>query len=293
MVSIEGVDYSYARPSAAAIKVADKKFAVRYITPAGPANKGISQTEYDDLHKEGIAIPVVYETGSSAMKNGHAQGVKDAQAAQHELLNIVGLDDHLPVYFACDFDAAPADQTAINAYLDGAASVLGRNRVGIYGSYYVCKRVQAASKADWLWQTYAWSGGNVLPGIHLYQYKNGVKLGSGTVDLCRALESEYGQHGVNQPAPKPAPAIHITPAAPAVHAVNEQNLADEANVDFKQSNFSGTYFFKGTGHSDVFVYDPATGKKRHVTAAEWAIVKGYGHANIYVIPQTEADQIPT
>lgn len=31
--------------------------------------------------------------------------------------------------------AQPAQQAAINAYLDGAASVLGRARVGLYGGY--------------------------------------------------------------------------------------------------------------------------------------------------------------
>lgn len=305
MVSIEGVDYSYARPTAAAVKAADKKFVVRYITPAGHNAKGISQTEFDALHKEGIAVVAVYEQGAGGMKNGHAAGVRDGEDAQKQLRAIIGLDDKLPVYFACDFDAAPSDQAAINAYLDGAATVLGRDRVGVYGSYYVCKRVKAAGKAHWLWQTYAWSGGNVLEGIHLYQYKNGVPLAGGTVDLCRALQAEYGQHGVQPPAPvKPAPSIPVAPPKPVPApepvtppvvvpepTVNEQNLADEANADFKSDGFKGTYYFKGTGSGDVFVLDTVTGKKRHVSPAEWAVIKGYGHNLVYVIPQAEADQI--
>ena len=36
----------------------------------------------------------------------------------------------IPVYYACDWDCTAADQAAVNAYLDGAASVTGRARTG-------------------------------------------------------------------------------------------------------------------------------------------------------------------
>lgn len=302
-MAIEGVDYSYARPSASAIKAADKHFAVRYITTPGAQNKGISQTEFDALRNAGIDVAVVYEGGAGDMKKGRAQGVADAKAAAANLKNISGLNDNLPVYFACDFDATPGEQAAINAYLDGAASVIGLDRVGMYAGYYPLKRAKAAGKVTWLWQTYAWSGGNQLEGMHLYQYKNGVKLGTGTVDLCRALRTEYGQHAPTVAAPKPvtpvtppkvvtAPVVVEAPKPIVVVSYDaEVDAAEKANVGFNPSGFNGTYYFKGSDEGDVFVYDPATGKKRHVTPAEWLIVKGFGHNTVYTIPQTDADKI--
>lgn len=298
-VSIEGVDYSYARPTPAGLKAAGKHFAVRYITNPGRGNKGIDAAEYGALKANGVAVVVVYEATAGGMKNGRGQGVTDAKAAEHNLKNIAGLGDNLPVYFACDWDATPGDQTAINAYLDGAASVIGRDRVGIYGGYYPVKRARDAKKATWLWQTYAWSGGQVLSGIHLYQYKNGVPLAGGTVDLCRALQTEYGQHNVGaveapKPAtPKPATSTPAPKPAKTVDTAAEENLAEQANKEFDPSKFNIFYYFKGTNSGDVFVYNPLTGHKRHVTAAEWSIVKGFGHDLVYVLPQSEADQIPS
>lgn len=294
-VSIEGVDYSYARPSISGLKSAGKHFAVRYITPPGNGNKGISQAEFDALHKEGIEVVAVWEGAAGDMKKGHAQGVADAKAAEAGLKAIVGLNDNLPVYFGCDWDATPGDQTAINAYLDGAASVLGLDRVGIYGGYYPVKRAKDAKKATWLWQTYAWSGGQVLAGIHLYQYKNGVALANGTVDLCRALQTEYGQHGVVKPTPAPAPAVKPAPApapAPATPAVDEKAEADAANADLDVSTFPGVYYFKGTGSSNIYVYDPITGTKRHTIGEEWRILQLWGHNKAVVLPQSYVDKIP-
>lgn len=303
-VSIEGVDYSYDWPTASGLKAAGKHFAVRYITTPGTGNKGISKKEFDALHAEGIEVVVVYEGGAGDMKKGHAQGVADAKTAEANLKAIVGLNDNLPVYFACDWDATPGDQTAINAYLDGAASVLGRERIGLYGGYYPLKRAKDAGKIKWFWQTYAWSGGQVLAGIHLYQYKNGVALASGTVDLCRALQTEYGQHGVTKPtpapapapapAPKPVPAPAPAPApVPAAPAVDEKAEADTANSTLDVTKFPGVYFFKGTGSSNIYVYDPISGTKRHTIGEEWYIIKLWGHNQVAVLPQSYVDKIPT
>lgn len=297
MVSIEGVDYSYARPTAAAIKAADKKFAVRYITTPGAGNKGISQSEFDALHAAGIQVVVVYEGGAGDMKKGKAQGVADAKAAAANLRGIVGLNDNLPVYFACDFDATPGDQTAINAYLDGAASVLGLNRVGIYGGYYPVKRAAAAKKATWLWQTYAWSGGQILDGIHLYQYKNGVKLGTGTVDLCRALKTEYGQHGVAAPAPAPAPKpapvpVPVPVPEPVPAADPAVPTADELAAANPIKSVGGFLYIKGDKSSHIYIYNPLNGTKRYISGREWNVAKAFGLAELATLTQETVDGIP-
>ncbi len=65
------------------------------------------------------------------MRAGHQAGLADARHAD-AVVTALGMPG-VPVYFAADWDAGQADQPAISAYLDGAASVIGRRRTGIYG----------------------------------------------------------------------------------------------------------------------------------------------------------------
>jgi hypothetical protein len=51
--------------------------------------------------------------------------------------------------------------------------------------------------ARWFWQTLAWSGGRWAGHNHLEQYRTGVSLAGGTVDLCRSKTVDYGQWGVD------------------------------------------------------------------------------------------------
>lgn len=219
-VIAEGVDYSHARPGGRALRDAGKSFAVRYLYPEH-GGKALTNPEIADLKRYGIDIAVVYEGSAGDMKQGRDRGVRDARVAQTELESL-DLPDSLPIYFAADWDASPGEQAAIDAYLEGAASVIGADRVGVYGGYWVVKRCKENGTAQWLWQTYAWSGGNVLDGIHLFQYRNSQDL-NGAVDFCRAYQANFGQlptviHGgsgagvghsipaseVEGPEPKPA-----------------------------------------------------------------------------------------
>jgi hypothetical protein len=112
---------------------------------------------------------------------------------------------HRPIYFSVDWDAGSGDWAAIDAALKGAASVIGAGRVGIYGGYNTIAHCASAGTAAWFWQTYAWStwtnpatGEHEVrwhPRCHLQQYKNGVSLADGTVDLTRAVQADYGQWG--------------------------------------------------------------------------------------------------
>jgi hypothetical protein len=49
------------------------------------------------------------------------------------------------------------------------------------------------SHAKFLWQTYAWSHGLWWSGNNLEQYKNGVNMCGGAVDLCRSKTPDFGQ----------------------------------------------------------------------------------------------------
>lgn len=189
----EGVDYSWARPGGAALQAAGKTFAVRYLYPDGPGGKGLDASELADLRAHGLAVAVVFEASGTRVLSGRAAGHADAQTAQGQL-DALGMGP-LPVYFAVDFDATTGQQGPIDEYLRGAAEIIGLNRVGLYAGIGPIQRAQTNGTATWFWQTYAWSGGQVAAGIHLYQYRNGQNI-NGAVDFVRSLQADFGQSSV-------------------------------------------------------------------------------------------------
>ena len=183
-----GLDYSFARPGGAAIKAAGYEFVCRYL--ASSAGKAITKAEALDLQANGLALVLVFEDYANQALNGQAQGVADAQEALAQA-NALGFPADRPIYFAVDFDATKAQQAPIDAYLQGAASVIGAARVGIYGGFYVVKRCLDNGTAVWAWQTVAWSGGQVDPRTHIYQ--NGDSAFAGGADVDEAKQLDYGQ----------------------------------------------------------------------------------------------------
>lgn len=192
----DGVDYSFGRPDIAVLKAAGVTFAVRYLPYGGTNGKYLTAAEAEALHAAGIDVCLVFERSEGRPLTGRTGGVEDGKLAQMGIAQ-VGAPIGIPVYFAVDFDANPGQQEVIDDYLRGAASVVGPERVGVYGGYWVIKRCAENGSARWLWQTYAWSGGNVHPGLHLYQYRNGVSLGGAEVDLNYAYGGRFGQWPAN------------------------------------------------------------------------------------------------
>jgi len=130
------------------------------------------------------------------------QDAKDAAAQAKSC----GMPAGRPIYFAVDFDASSSQQSAINAYLDGAASVLGKNRTGIYGGYNPVKRALDGGHCAWAWQTYAWSGGKWDSRAQLQQYSNDHTIGGVGLDYDRSTKNDYGQWKVGvSPAPPQPP----------------------------------------------------------------------------------------
>lgn len=189
----EGVDFSFSRVSGAALRAAGKSFVVRYLWHNTAGSKGISRAEYDDFVRHGIAVAFVYEEDGAELTAGFAGGQRVARAAQ-ACLNTLGLPNSV-VYFVVDHNYSGGQLAAAIDGLRGAASVLGKARTGFYGGAPHIRAAMAAGACAYFWQTYAWSGGQIVPGIHLYQYNNGVNVGGGTVDLCRSYQASFGQVG--------------------------------------------------------------------------------------------------
>lgn len=188
---MKGLDYSFDRPGAENIANAGYQFVIRYVPYQGDGGKGLTRAELTELHKYNLGVGLVFESVAERHKAGHAAGVADAQLSKAAAKSL-GFPDNCVIYFAVDFDTAESDQDEIDDYQRGAISVLGINRVGVYGSYYVCKRCYANGTAKYLWQTYAWSGGQTFEEMHVYQYQNGGRLNGAAVDYNEAYGTEQG-----------------------------------------------------------------------------------------------------
>jgi hypothetical protein len=215
-----GADYAGSHIPGAAIKAAGKVFVCRYITDGGGnlPNKRITQGEAADLIANGVAIVSNWESYTNRMREGYQAGHADALAAQAWHRSIGGPDDAV-IYFSCDYDEPEGDQPGVNDYLRACCDVLGgKNRVGIYGAYWVCKRALDAGMAGFMWQTEAWSGPNIDARVNIMQRNNmGYQTIAGTqCDIDEAHTDYFGQWGVATPT-TPIPGPPATPEGPPVN----------------------------------------------------------------------------
>ena len=198
----EGVDYSFDKPSPAALRVAGKTFACCYVSN-GPSGKNMTPAHVRDLHANGLSVVTVYQTSRGFMISSAAAG-RAAANDGFAMASACGMPADRPIYFALDVEPATlssADWNRVRAFCDGAAAALGRNRVGVYGGLDAIERLVPDS-APWGWQTRAWSvrDGQVVwsPKAHIRQYDlgptgQGFPAFGGTVDLDRSTRSDFGQ----------------------------------------------------------------------------------------------------
>lgn len=188
-MSIEGVDYSVARPKPSELYKAGKRFACRYLygTLAG---KAVTRSEIDALRAAGLAVVLNWEWSASEATGGYDTGV-DRGRRTKEIVAHLGAPADAAVYFSVDYDAR--DMGPVREYFRGITSVWPKARTGVYGGRRVIETAKLQGWCPWYWQTYAWSGGVWVPGAHIQQYRNGVNFQGSDLDLDRALVADYGQ----------------------------------------------------------------------------------------------------
>ena len=207
-MTVEGVDYAWSRPDPAQLYAAGKRFASRYVGP-GSDGKHLHPDEAQALAAAGLSIVANAEGSAGGALGGWSTGVDHAQSA-HTMAVACGMPADRPIYFSVDFEVSAEQWPVVKAYLDGAASVVGRRRVGVYGGYWTIRMAADGGWAGWFWQTFAWSiwadGDGVSrvhwhPAAHVQQYKNGVSIaGADSLDLDRAVMADFGQWGVDMDA---------------------------------------------------------------------------------------------
>lgn len=193
---VEGVDYSGDRPSGICLYGKGKRFVARYFGPGG-AWKHATKAEVAAHLASGLAVVVLAEGAERDPLSGFSVGALHAKQA-HAAMVAAGIPGSRPIYFAVDFQPSPKQLAPIRNYFDGAASVIGRGRTGIYAGYDVIEWAHNGDVARWFFQTYAWSDGQWSRWNNFEQYRNHQTVCGATVDLCRSKTVDFGQWPVPQ-----------------------------------------------------------------------------------------------
>lgn len=221
---MKGLDYSSGRPDLKKAKALGYGFVARYLFPP---TKGITKVEAAAIRAAGLGIVVIYESYAGRALEGQVAGIADGKMAL-AFAHSIGFPDTRPIYFAVDFAGTAAQQPAIDAYLRGAASVIGAARVGVYGSYYVVERCFANKTAQWFWQTRGWSSGKESIHTHFFQYLNGQTVGGATVDLNESKQDDFGAWEVEVTKP-----VVTKPVVTKPVAARPVSTAEKKGIDLK------------------------------------------------------------
>lgn len=158
-------------------------FAIRYVTsqalanPPGHNQKHITPAEYASHRAAGVRDLYVFQGSTTDADGGYSAGQRNARLVLAGWAWIGATPDIC--FFTNDRTELP-NPSAWKAYLDGAASILGRDMVGAYGFGNAIDA--AVGHATYFWQSGRES--DLRPHVHIYQWNNGsIRVGNQTCDL--------------------------------------------------------------------------------------------------------------
>jgi len=142
--------------------------------------KSLTPDELNVILNAGLSVFLIWESNPTYKGYfSYNQGISDAAFAIEDAVYLRA-PNGTAIYFTVDFDAQAGDMSSVIDYFQGVKDGLGgKCLLGAYGSY----AVMCALKVDKYWQTYAWSGGQIFEGNHVYQYQNDTTLQGISVDL--------------------------------------------------------------------------------------------------------------
>lgn len=206
-MSLNGCDIDWGKPPGSALASAGFKVASLYVGQ-DTTGKNMTPAVVNDYTSHGISVITNFEYGAQQMLGGAAQGIPDARLGISQA-RACGMPGGRPIYYSADWAVSSAQMPYVLAYLSAARSVTGPGTVGVYGPYSVVQaahdywRTQFPGEKIYLWQTVAWSGGLIYPGLDMYQDGTTRNVGGVTIDYDSVLSSDAGQW--------PPPVIQNTP----------------------------------------------------------------------------------
>lgn len=196
-------DYSAGVLIAADIKAAGGAGAIRYVSDRRPGaswmiGKPMKPAEARDLSQAGLKIVSNYQFGKQDTADwlgGQPAGVTHATRGV-ELHTAAGGPDTAPIYASIDDNPSYEQyRQQVAPYLRGWESVIGHQRVGVYGNSKVIDWALQDGLGSWFWQ-HDWGTpeGFVHPAAHLHQFEIDARTVAGVgVDLNNILKAQFGQ----------------------------------------------------------------------------------------------------
>lgn len=200
------LDYAAGVLKAADIKAAGALGAIRYVSDRRPGaqwmlGKPIQLPEARDLYQAGLKIVSNYQFGKQDTADwlgGQAAGVAHAKRGW-ELHTAAGGPVSAPIYVSIDDNPSAEQYTQqVAPYLRAWESVIGHQRVGIYGNSRTIEWALQDGLGSWFWQ-HNWGTpkgpkGYVHPAAHLHQFEIDARTVAGVgVDLNNILRPQFGQ----------------------------------------------------------------------------------------------------
>lgn len=207
-MSLNACDVAWQKPSGAALRAAGYH-AVSLYVGQDVTGKNMNSAVVADYRAHGLGVIVNFEFGAQQMLGGAAQGRADAALGRSQA-QAAGAAFRMQ-YFSADWAVTAGEMPVVIAYLVAARAVTGPGTVGVYGSYAVVKAVHEHWAAHfpgekvWLWQTLAWSGGLVYPGLDLYQDGHQPTVGGVVIGYDLILNTDAGQWPAPVADPAPIP----------------------------------------------------------------------------------------
>lgn len=197
------LDYAAGVLSAADIKAAGALGAIRYVSDRRPGaqwmlGKPMQLDEARDLYQAGLKIVSNYQFGKQDTADwlgGQSAGVTHAKRGW-ALHTAAGGPVAAPIYASIDDNPSYEQyKQQVAPYLRGWESVLGHQRVGIYGNSKTIDWALDDGLGSWFWQ-HNWGSprGFVHPAAHLHQFEIDARSVAGVgVDLNNILKPQFGQ----------------------------------------------------------------------------------------------------
>jgi hypothetical protein len=248
----KGLDYSAGTVTGSTIKAAGYDFVIRYVDDPAVVSLGSKHcrpAEYQDLVKAGVDVWLVFEVGTTDMLAGKAAGVSHAIRARNGA-KALGYPPGRMVFMACDMHLTPNQIPQALAYLDGAASVLGKSSTGLYAFGEMVDAAINGDHAGAYWQC-GHRPGPTRP-VHVYQRNDGTTtVGGITCDINELLRpipgsSVSGDPTITVEEDMPGPVMNLGEWEPgtAVH----KTLSCPVGTDFL---FKSGWFSLGVGWADA------------------------------------------
>ncbi|MCJ0904638.1 DUF1906 domain-containing protein [Rhodococcus sp. ARC_M6] len=215
------LDYSAGVPSAHAIRAGGYAGAIRYVSDRRPdanwmVGKPVRANEVNALTAAGLQVVSCYQLGKGATADWREkfEGGRRHAARGLQLHREAGGPAGVPIYASIDDNPSPWETAnLVRPYLEGWASVIGNQNLGIYGNTKVIDAMIGAGVGTWFWQ-HNWGSTGVHPRAHLHQFEIDKRSVDGVgVDLNAILAVNYGQWSM---AGSPIPGVSFGSVLPAL-----------------------------------------------------------------------------